>query len=58
MKEEIKETTLPIFACQHCGKRSEINFNPTKERKRWDDFVCPFCKKRRLEIQFKEIFED
>lgn len=43
-----KKSGKMIFACQHCGKHSELDFDPEKDRQKWADLKCPFCRKPRI----------
>lgn len=52
---ENKKSSFPLFACQHCGKRIELKFDPDKEKTKWADFVCPFCGIPRISNDDKDI---
>jgi len=43
----IKMETYPEYICQFCGKRVQLDFDPKKDDKKWDDYVCLKCKKKR-----------
>jgi protein-arginine kinase activator protein McsA len=49
--QHIKEITkkYPDFICQWCKVKTELDFNPKTRYKRWRDFVCPSCGKKRRE---------
>jgi hypothetical protein len=46
-KEKEKESSPALFACEYCGKRTELTFDPKKDLAKWTLFKCPFCDKGR-----------
>lgn len=52
----VTEQEMPIFACQFCGIRTRLKFDPTRDLKSWTDFVCPACKTPRMGNESKGIF--
>jgi transcription elongation factor Elf1 len=47
--KKIKKEFFPIFRCQHCGKTTQLNFDIDKEKQKWTELICHFCKKPRIE---------
>jgi hypothetical protein len=44
-----KKSYNPIFACQHCGKRTELDFDPERDQQKWATLKCPFCNIPRID---------
>jgi len=38
---------FPIIICPSCGKRTQLDFFPTRERVHIENWVCPHCGKTR-----------
>lgn len=58
-KRKVKEVTkqeMPVAACQFCGVRTRLNFDPMRDPKSWTDFVCPACGIPRMGLESKGVF--
>jgi transcription initiation factor IIE alpha subunit len=47
-KDRTMPTTPPLFHCEHCDKRIQLDFDPKKEITKWALFECPLCGKKRM----------
>lgn len=58
-KKKINKDEMPLFACQFCGTRSKLDFDPGKSMnlKSWTDFVCPACGIPRMSEESKGMFK-
>ena len=52
--EELTNIKFPIFQCQNCKEKIELNFDPVQEDSRWLDFRCPFCSTLMVNV-FEEV---
>lgn len=50
-----KRSEFPVFACQHCGKRTTLDFDPDKEKTKWTEYACPFCGTPKIQESDKDI---
>ena len=48
----------PIFRCDHCGKETQLDFDPRSNIKKWALFRCPFCGVARVTEGEIQIFKD
>lgn len=36
-------TKFPIYICQYCGTKSQLDFSPITNLRKWSSFICPGC---------------
>jgi len=42
-RSDAKRNGFPSYSCPCCKTKTQLDFNPKKNCKKWSDFLCPVC---------------